>query len=204
MADSASCQDARQVAVVSIKRNAAQARNRRRGKARTRSGLELLSALVHEERRDRTLGAPGRDYHSQKPRVMRVPRGPVSKINLRGVRYSASGFVLTHQRRFSLPTPMEITPDHTGVTWVNGCFLSTLQPPSFYHPPHRLCGFEMDGQAMVTEARLGSIGTRRKKAAPEPRAPQIFLTVLRRHDPRSWCGFCWAGSRLPSRPPPAR
>ena len=75
MADSASCQDARQVAVVSIKRNAAQARNRRRGKARTRSGLELLSALVHEERRDRTLGAPGRDYHSQKPRVMRVPRG---------------------------------------------------------------------------------------------------------------------------------
>ena len=35
---------------------------------------------------------------------------------------------------------------------------------------------EMDGQAMVTEARLGSIGTRRKKAAPEPRAPQIFLT----------------------------
>ena len=47
---------------------------------------------------------------------------------------------------------------------------------------------EMDGQAMVTEARLGSIGTRRKKAAPEPRAPQIFLTVLRRHDPRSLLG----------------
>ena len=40
----------------------------------------------------------------------------------------------------------------------------------------------MDGQAMVTEARLGSIGTRRKKAPPEPRAPQVFLTVLRRHD----------------------
>ena len=39
---------------------------------------------------------------------------------------------------------------------------------------------EMDGQAMVTEARLGSIGTRRKKAPPEPRAPQVFLTVLRR------------------------
>ena len=37
------------------------------------------------------------------------------KINLRGVRYTASGFVLTHQRRFSLPTPMEITPrSHPG------------------------------------------------------------------------------------------
>ena len=41
---------------------------------------------------------------------------------------------------------------------------------------------EMDGQAIVTEARSGSIGTRRKKAPPEPRAPQVFLTVLRRHD----------------------
>ena len=33
-----------------------------------------------------------------------------AKINLRGVHYTASGFVLTHQRRFSLPTPMEYPP----------------------------------------------------------------------------------------------
>jgi hypothetical protein len=38
-----------------------------------------------------------------------------AKINLRGVHYTASGFVLTHQRRFSLPTPMEIPPrSHPG------------------------------------------------------------------------------------------
>jgi hypothetical protein len=32
-----------------------------------------------------------------------------AKINLRGVRYTASGFVLTHQRRFSLPSPTELS-----------------------------------------------------------------------------------------------
>ena len=41
-----------------------------------------------------------------------------AKINLRGVRYTASGFVLTHQRRFSLPSPTELTfrshPGHMG------------------------------------------------------------------------------------------
>ena len=36
--------------------------------------LELSIALVHEERRDRALGAPGRDYHRQLRRVLIIRR----------------------------------------------------------------------------------------------------------------------------------
>jgi hypothetical protein len=81
-----------------------------------RAGLKLVAAVsslkTHAALKTRVgiatglvvVGAPDAD----------VP----AKINLRGVRYTASGFVLTHQRRFSLPSPTELTfrshPGHMG------------------------------------------------------------------------------------------
>ena len=83
------------------------------------NAMIALVGLRHLQKTPRTDELPGFFLGIEKNRgTGEIYADVPAKINLRGVRYSASGFVLTHQRRFSLPSPTELTfrshPGHMG------------------------------------------------------------------------------------------